>query len=231
MNIKLDSILLGKTQPFGPKGLPSAIHKTPIQGIVTVTKLGLQHFAGNDEQGDTRFHGGEEKAIHYYPFEHYAIWKETINHPVLDTVGAFGENFSATGLIENKVCVGDVFQVGSARIQISQGRQPCWKLNVRFGTTDMAKQVQNTGRTGWYFRVLEEGETQSGDVLKLIERPNPDWDLAKVLHYLYIDKLNYEALEVLASLPYLNDGWQQLAQKRLDARAVESWHSRINTPE
>lgn len=231
MNIKLNSILLGKAQPFGPKGLPSAIHKTAIQGVVYVGKLGLQHLSGNDEQGDPRFHGGEEKAIHYYPFEHYAIWKETINHPILNTVGAFGENFSATGLLENKVCVGDIFQVGSARIQISQGRQPCWKLNVRFGTADMAKQVQNTGRTGWYFRVLEEGETQSGDMMKLLERPNPDWDLAKILHYLYIDKLNYEALESLASLPYLNEGWQQLAQKRLDAREVESWHSRINTPE
>lgn len=230
MDTKLNHILLGKVQAFGPKQAPSAIHKIPVMGMVHIGKLGLQHPNGNDEQGDTQFHGGEEKAIHYYPFEHYALWKETISHPILDAVGAFGENFSATGLVENNVCVGDVFQIGTAKVQVSQGRQPCWKLNVRFGTADMAKQVQNTGRTGWYFRVLEEGDAQSGDTMSLIERPNPTWDLAKVLHYLYIDKLNYDALEELAKLPYLNEGWQQLAAKRLAARAVESWDSRINTP-
>lgn len=226
MQVKLNTILTGKIQPLGAQGLPSAIHKIPASGLVHIGELGLQ----DDECGDPKHHGGPDKAIHYYPFEHYAWWRQHIQANILAAPGAFGENFSALGLLENQVCIGDIFSIGSARVQISQGRQPCGKLNLRFNTPDMARQVQTTGRTGWYLRVLTEGYARADDLLTLIERPGPDWDLATVWHYFYVDKLNYTALEALVNLPYLSDSWKKLAQTRLEQRRVESWRSRLETP-
>lgn len=224
----LRELCVGRARAFGPNGEPSAIDK---QAVATPLWLGPHGLAG-DEQGDPRHHGGPEKALHHYAAEHYATWllelpqrSAACLHP-----GAFGENVSTLGLTEANVCVGDVFRLGGAITQVSQARQPCWKLNLRFGLAGMAERVQHSGRTGWYYRVLEAGAVAPGDTFTLIERPCPEWPLARVLHFFYAEPLNRAALEAIAALHALSPSWRDLAARRLASNQVESWHGRLTTP-
>ena len=178
----LHTVLRGRARPYarfdGRPGGMSGIDKHPVTGPVTLTAQGLE----GDEQGDRSVHGGPDKAIHHYAWEHYATWQAELGDlPVLRQPGAFGENFSTTGMTEASLCWGDRVRVGSCLLELAQTRQPCWKLNTRFGHAHMARQVQTTGRTGWYWRVLEGGQVQAGDALYLRERPHPDWPLTRVL--------------------------------------------------
>jgi MOSC domain-containing protein YiiM len=185
-----------------------------------------------DAQADLKNHGGPEKAVHHYPLDHYETWRNEIGtHPLLEERGAFGENFSTTEWTEETVHVGDVVRFGSALLQVSQGRQPCWKLNVRFGREDIAHRAQSTGRTGWYYRVLEEGTAEPDDQLKMIERPHPQWPLSRLLTLLYRDKERYADLEEMAAIAELAPGWRRLAARRVQARATEDWTSRLQEPQ
>lgn len=224
----LRELRVGRARAFGPNGEPSAIDK---QSTAVPLWLGPQGLAG-DEQGDPRHHGGPEKAVHHYAAEHYAAWRQDLPQASAAPLqaGGFGENFSTQGLTEANVCVGDIFRVGGAMLQISQARQPCWKLNLRFGLADMALRVQQSGRTGWYYRVLEAGEVAPGDALTLTERPCPAWTLARVLHYLFVEPLDRGALEALAHLAHLSPSWRTLATGRLASGQVESWFGRLATP-
>lgn len=221
-------LLIGRAEAYGPNGEPSAIDKHPVAGPLALRATG---FAG-DQQGDTRHHGGLDKAIHHYPAEHYTAWRRAL--PELSderfSIGGFGENVSSRGITEQNVCVGDIFAFGSATLQVTQARQPCWKLNLRFGTPQMARRVQESGRTGWYYRVLEEGTVETGEPLILRERPLPDWPLAKLLHYLYSEPLDRRALCAIAALTPLAPTWRQLAETRLRTGQVEAWTRRLETP-
>lgn len=221
-------LLVGRARPFGPNGEPSAIDKHAVDRML---KLGIEGFEG-DEQGDRRHHGGPEKAVHHYPGEHYAVWRRDLPGLPADLfrTGAFGENLGTSGLTESNVCVGDTFRLGTALIQVSQARQPCWKLNLRFGRSDMSRRVQDSGRTGWYYRVLEAGEVAPGAPLRLLERPHPSWPLARLLHHFYIDPLHAAALEAIAALPGLSASWRELARRRLETGRVEDWLRRLDTP-
>jgi MOSC domain-containing protein YiiM len=173
----LMGLLIGGVRPLGKRAAPSGIAKAPVMAPVLLRRVGFQ----GDEQGDTVRHGGPEKAVHHYPFEHYAPWKSEFGPlALLDQPGAFGENVSTTGLTEADVAIGDIFRLGHALVQVSQGRQPCWKLNERFADIRMARRVQVTGRTGWYYRVLEEGIVSPGDGLTLVERTNDYWTINRV---------------------------------------------------
>jgi MOSC domain-containing protein YiiM len=193
--------------------------------------LTVSGFEG-DEQGDRRHHGGPEKAVHHYPEAHYAAWRREFpeRHAHTFRAGAFGENLVSAGLTEANVCVGDVFRLGAALIQVSQARQPCWKLNLRFGIPDMSRRVQDSGRTGWYYRVLEAGVVAPGAALDLLERPHPDWPLARLLFQLYEDPLNDSALAAMAELDSLAPSWRELAQRRLASGRIEDWSHRLTTP-
>jgi MOSC domain-containing protein YiiM len=168
-------------------------------------------------QGDVKHHGGPEKAIHHYALDHYAAWKAELGDQTaynFAVPGAFGENFSTLGITEADVNIGDTYGVGTAVLQVSQARQPCWRLNVRFAVDDMALRVQTAGRTGWYYRVLKSGQAAAGERLELLDRPNLAWPLSRLLHYLYVDPLNREALGQIASLPFLSESWRTLAMQR-----------------
>ncbi|PWC90828.1 molybdenum cofactor sulfurase [Azospirillum sp. TSH100] len=223
--IALNAILTGKAVPFGRPDTLSAIGKRPVDNAVAIGPSGLE----GDEQADRRNHGGLDKAIHHYPFDHYAAWRGDLPAPapLLDSVGAFGENISTLGLTEETVCVGDVFHLGTATVQVSQGRQPCWKLNHRFGVADMARRVQSTGRTGWYYRVLEPGTAAAGDGIALIDRPRPDWPLARILRAFYHDTGDLPTLAGIAALEPLATGWRTLARRRVESGRVEDWSGRL----
>ena len=223
----MTSVRIGRSESFGPDGQASAIRKQAVNTRIALDSLGL----AGDQQGDPLHHGGTDKALHHYPGEHYASWREELAARASEfEVGGFGENISTLGLIEADVCVGDVFRLGSATIQVSQVRQPCWKLNLRFGVADMARRVQDNGRTGWYYRVLQAGEIGAGDTLRRIERPHPDWPLTRLLAVLYRDCLDRDALAALAGLDALASNCRELGARRLATGAVENWLGRLNIP-
>lgn len=206
------SLHVGRIQALGPEGRPSAIDKEAVAGPLKVTRLGLE----GDTQGAPEHHGGPDKALHHYPRDHYARWAaELAQAAALFLPGGFGENISTLGLTEDTVCLGDIFSLGSAVVQVSQGRSPCWKLNARFGIDDMARRVQDSGRTGWYYRVLEEGEAVAGGALALRHRPCPCWPLSRLWRVLNQTPIDREALAELAALEVLAPGWREKAHKRL----------------
>ncbi len=222
--IRLQALLIGDVRPLGPRGTPSGIAKAGVDRPLSLAQLGL----AGDAQGDTKHHGGAEKALHHYPFDHYPTWTSEISHrDVLGRAGGFGENLSTLGLTEDDVAVGDVFALGGAIIEVSQGRQPCWKLNERFVQPDMARRVQTSGRTGWYYRVLKPGEVAPDSRLELIDRAAPSWTIRRIWEVFYVDTLNRAELEKLAELPQLAEGWKRHARRRLETGSVEDWTSRL----
>jgi MOSC domain-containing protein YiiM len=181
-----------------------------------------------DAQGDTRNYGGTDKAVHLYPADHYAAWNDEIGAaPLLTESGAFGENLTVPGIGEAAVAIGDRFRLGTALVEVSQGRQPCFRLNLRFGRTDMARRMQENGKTGWYFRVVEEGDVAPGDALVLVDRAAPERTIERIRGVFYIDRLDQESLSALAALAPLAAGWRELAAKRLATRTVEDWRPRL----
>ena len=218
------AVLRGPARPYTRPGSFSAIAKFPVTGAVAVGPLGLT----GDEQGDPRVHGGIDKAVHHYATEHYAAWRTELGAlALLDAPGAFGENLATQGITEASMCLGDQVRVGSVLLEVSQGRQPCWKLNDRFGVQGMALRVQQTGRTGWYYRVLEPGTLQAGDSLTLVGRRWPQWTLARVIDVLYHQSFDADVLQALAALP-LTPSWRRLVEGRLASGQVEDWRSRLS---
>jgi MOSC domain-containing protein YiiM len=204
--------------------VPSGIDKHPVDGPVRLTKLG---FCG-DGQGDTRHHGGPDKAVHHYPLDHYAEWRKELGPlPLFDQAGAFGENISTLGLVETDVALGDRFRLGTALVEVSQGRQPCFRLNLRAEVTDMGVRMQRSGRSGWYYREVEEGVVAPGDGLKLTDRVTPDWTIARLWRILFVDKMDRESLSQMAALTHLPESWRTIASKRLGTGLVEDWSRRL----
>ncbi|TXC88112.1 MOSC domain-containing protein [Paraburkholderia azotifigens] len=229
----VDAVLAGKVARLGDEALnkTSAIAKTPVDGRVWLGETGLE----SDQQAELKVHGGPEKALHHYPFDHYAAWRREWQAGVsglarLDQAGAFGENISTSGLTETDVCVGDVYRIGSAIVQVSQPRQPCWKLNLRFARADMSRAVQNSRRTGWYYRVLEAGEIGAGDTIERLARPHGQWSVERLLRVLYVDRDDRQALESMTQLDTLSPSWRKTATKRLESGEIESWSKRLDGP-
>lgn len=213
LTVPLLSLRIGRVAAFGPGGEPSALTKAAVAGRLQV---GIDGLAG-DQQADRLHHGGPDKALHHYPFDHYRNWLKEIpaNEALLSGPGAFGENLSSLGLTEANICLGDVFRLGTALLQVSQGRQPCWKLNRRFGIDDMVARVRANGRTGWYYRVLEPGELGAGDRFELVERVMPNWPLERLWRVLFGQDNEPVALAELARLEILAAGWRKRATRRL----------------
>ncbi len=223
---RIDAVLTGKAVDYTRPGSRSAIAKQPVAGPVAIGAEGLH----GDEQGDRRVHGGPDKAIHHYPRDHYAAWRGEIGaHALLEAPGAFGENISTTGVTEADLCLGDRLRLGSAVVELAQGRQPCWKLSDRFGVADMARRVQDSGRSGWYYRVLETGSVQAGGALVLLERPHPQWPLPRLAGLLYRRTLDRAELSAALALP-LVPSWRALFERRLEQGRTEPWDKRLSGP-
>ncbi|EMD77116.1 MOSC domain-containing protein [Vibrio diabolicus] len=219
------AVLAGKTVPYA-HGAQSAINKQVLPERQHATELGFI----SDEQGDPRFHGGIQKALHIYPSEHYPIWQQELGErTIFQSAGGFGENISSEGVTESTICLKDKIRIGSTLLEVSQGRMPCWKLNVRFDQHDMARRLQDTLRTGWYFRVLEEGDIGAGDEIILCERPYPEWPLARIMGAVFTGCLDREELTKLSELP-LVESWGKLVERRLETGEVEDWEMRLVGP-
>ncbi|TLD37161.1 hypothetical protein E2P81_ATG03973 [Venturia nashicola] len=223
----LKEIRTGKTQAvFGP-GLRSAIYKTPRQERVYISKLG----AKGDEQTFHK-HGGPEKALLQYCSAHYSRWKtELPDSKGLFSPGGFGENLVCDAVSEEDVCIGDVIRIGDDVLaSVTEPRAPCYKLNHRFKVKDMSKRSQDSGRTGWLYRILREGFIQAGDEMVLIERPNPKWSVRRVQHFLYEDMRNEEAMKEMVELEGLGKDIVSIFANRL-MKGLESHESRLRGPD
>ena len=212
MTVSIRALLSGRVRPFA-RGESSAISKAPLSGRVRITRLGIV----GDEQADAVHHGGPDKALHHYPFDHYARWRKDSNHADLHEAGPFGENISTLDLNEDDVCIGDQFRLGTALVEISQARKPCWKQGDRLGWTQLPSLMVREGRSGWYYRVIEEGEAEAGDALLLIDRPLPDWTVRRVFDMIVAgkNKSDKAAFRALADMDVLFDGWRKIAGERL----------------
>lgn len=216
------SILIGKVKVLKEPELMSAILKQAVSGKTTLDLLGL----AGDEQADSRVHGGVDKAVHFYAYSHYELWRKELGDlDVLRCTGAFGENFSVY-LTEHEVCIGDIWQIGNTKLQVSQGRQPCWKLNIRFAVPDMSSRVQQTLRAGWYCSVLESGEVSIGDSMQLLHRPHPDWTIARLLATIRDRECSPHLLRDILQLP-LTPSWRKLFQHRVSSQTAEDWSKRM----
>ncbi|HLR08945.1 MAG TPA: MOSC domain-containing protein [Bacillota bacterium] len=188
----------------------TGMFKSEIDGQIWLGKTGLS----GDEVGDKKNHGGPEKALFAYPIKHYTYWKKELPHVTMN-VGGMGENMAVLEMDEFSVCIGDTYKFGDAIIQVSQPRRPCWRPARRYKVLDLALRIQNSGRTGWYYRVLREGYVISQIDLELIERPYPQWTIAACNEIMYVEKDNLRLADELASCPLLSENWKRTLKKRL----------------
>lgn len=191
--------------------------------------LGLVNLVG-DGQADLENHGGPEKAVNVYPMEHYPYWKSLYGLRMFQA-GSFGENFTIEGLLEPDVCIGDVFNIGDTLVQVSQPRQPCWKLARYWGIRDLALKVQETGRTGWYFRVLKEGLVRVGDRLVLTERHYPQWTVSTANRIMHHEIQDRQTAQALANCTDLSIRWRDKLNRRARTGAPENTSSRLLGPQ
>lgn len=181
----------------------SGFRKSPVTEPVWLAYGGLR----GDEQADRIHHGGVDKAACVYPVEHYPHWRPVLALPEL-APGTFGENFTTTGLVEETVCLGDIFEIGEAQVQVSQPRQPCWKLARRWRIKSLTAMVEETGRTGFYFRVLRHGWVARGQEFKLQERPFPQFTVAYANRVMHHAKDDYAGARKLVDCPALSASWK-----------------------
>jgi MOSC domain-containing protein YiiM len=192
-------------------GWVTSIFKKPVDRTVWLDRLNLE----GDAQADLKVHGGPDKAVCVYAADHFARWRSELG--VDCEGGAFGENFSVSGQTEQTVSIGDVFEIGTAVVQISQPRGPCWKLARRWKRPDFPRQVLRTGRTGWYFRVLTPGRVEPGDSLRVVDRPCVDWTIARVNDVMYAPRSSWDAAaaRALADCEPLTESWREALRERL----------------
>lgn len=165
--MKLLSVNVGKPRPveFQNKRVRTGIFKSPVENRVKVNELNLE----GDKQADLRYHGGWSKAVYAYPHEHYDFWRATL--PDLDyPFGAFGENLSTTGILEDEICIGDKIEIGTARFIVTEPRFPCYKLGIRFNFPPIVVSFQLSGRYGFYLAVEKQGEIEAGDKIEIVRR-------------------------------------------------------------
>ena len=202
----------GQVQPMPDDGRPTAIFKRPLAGPARIGPEGL----ADDAQADRVHHGGPEKALHHFPLENHHHLAQRFPELAGQFVsGGIGENLSTEGLDEAAVCIGDVYACGSARIQLSQPRTPCWKIDAKFGREGITRYIADQGISGWYYRVLAPGAVQPGDVLELLERNADPVSLAEFHQLRQVHRPSREALQRAADTPGLNPEWRRRLLERI----------------
>ena len=209
--MRIESIQVGKPRAI-TSDWTSAIYKTPVTGSVMLNKYNLE----GDKQADLSVHGGLDKAVNVYPIEHYSYWNQRarllfrrrINLPAQHN-GSFGENFTVSNLNEKTVCIGDSFEVGAAIVQVTQPRQPCWKLARKFNQAKLPFWVQETGKTGWYFRVIQEGPVKATDNFTLLNRESPSWSVERASHLMHSPTRQKHDVISILECESLSNSWKK----------------------
>ena len=189
----------------------TAIFKDPVEGPVALRGVNFE----GDRQADLSVHGGPDKAVYAYPFEHYDDWRAMLGRDL--SPGAFGENLTTEGLIEDAVHIGDEFRVGTARLVVTQPRMPCYKLGLRFGDTTMVKAFLKVGRPGIYFGVKEEGAVGAGDSIERVREGENRVTVTDLLRLILDRNPDPDALRRVLEIPALAAVWREEFQVRLPA--------------
>jgi MOSC domain-containing protein YiiM len=211
--MKLVSVNVGLPQTVTWKGrsVQTGIFKRPINNRVQVRTLNLD----GDRQADLSVHGGPDKAIYIYPAEHYDYWRGELPGTEL-AWGMFGENFTTEGLLEETVNIGDRFRIGSAAVLVTQPRVPCYKLAAKFGREDIVKRFLASGRSGFYVRVLQEGEVGVGDMIELLSRGREAVTVADLARLYSGERQDLDLLQRAVQVEGLSASWREALQQRLD---------------
>jgi MOSC domain-containing protein YiiM len=205
LNVGLPRLVLRNGEPVS-----TGIFKEPVEGRVMLRTLNLD----GDRQADLSVHGGPEKAAYLYPSEHYEFWKREL--PDMDLPwGMFGENFTATGLLETEVHIGDRFRIGAAEVMVTQPRMPCYKLGIRFGRADIIKRFLVSERTGFYFSVLKEGDVGAGDQIELLEKNVDGVTVVDITRLYSSDRENVELMRRAIATEALPNSWRKYFLKRI----------------
>ncbi len=206
----------GGIAPLGPRRVPSGFRKQPVAGRVAIGEQGV----AGDAQADRRVHGGRDKAVYAYPASAYARWQALVpRHAGQLVPGAMGENLTIAGWSDADVAIGDRVRVGLALLQVTEPRQPCFKLGLAFGDAAMPRLFREVGVSGWYYRVLEPGKVAAGDTAACLDRPNPHWTIARFFALIATGRVDDDALAEIVALEGVADGWRVKALRLLARRA------------
>ncbi|MCI3919056.1 MOSC domain-containing protein [Paenibacillus sp. TRM 82003] len=203
------NVSVPQTIVYKGKNVSTAIAKRPVEGVVAFGDTSLD----GDEQGDKVHHGGPDKAICVYFAVHYPHWETVLGHAL--PPGAFGENFTVDGALEDDVRIGDTFRIGDALLQVSQPRVPCFKLSAIHERPTLEREVKESGFTGFYFRVLRPGSVAAGDKLTLEAADLAGITVAEANRVMHRDPGDLDALRRLLAVEALADSWRSQLQKRL----------------
>ena len=210
MNLITVNVGLPREITVGGKTVRTSIWKHPVQGRVHVSTLNLH----GDQQSDLSVHGGVDKAVYLYPSEHYSYWRTQLPNVELPW-GAFGENFTSEGILEDQTKIGDRIRVGSAEFMVTQPRMPCFKLGIRFDRRDMVKRFLASKRSGFYLAVIREGEVENGDAIEFTEKQEAGVTITDIVNLYSIDTRNQELLRRATEVPALPQSWKDYFRKRL----------------
>lgn len=206
------SLFIGQVQPLPVSGRPTAMYKSSVQAPI---ELGVEGFAG-DQHADLRVHGGPEKAVHLYPSNHYAkLAAKFADAAPLLVPGSMGENIATTDLDEHDVRLGDVWQLGTALMQVCQPRNPCWKIDERFAADGMAAFIDQHLLTGWYWRVLQPGVVNPNDTLQLHQAASQAPTLHEAMKLWRAHPPLLDQLSALAEVPGIAKVWQGKIRQRV----------------
>jgi MOSC domain-containing protein YiiM len=214
--MRVVSVNVGYPRPVVWQGrrIMTGIFKEPVAGRVAVRRLNLE----GDGQADLSVHGGPDKAVYAYPSEHYPFWRNELELSDLPW-GAFGENLTTEGLWEDEVHVGDRFRIGTAEAVVTQPRTPCFKLGIRFGREDVIERFLESGRPGFYLRVLQEGDVAAGDSMERIHEEENRVTVVDLVR-LYLERHGTSDPDLLrraVEAEGLAEGWRDHFRRRLAA--------------
>lgn len=193
------------------KSTTTSIFKDPVEGRVMLRALNID----GDEQSDLNGHGGINKAAYVYSIENYRYWSDELGRDDFTPQSQFGENLTVHGMLDDEVCVGDTFRIGSAVVQVTQPRVPCFKLGIRMGISDFQTRFAESLRIGFYLRVVEEGEIGAGDTIERVERDPVRMSVADMMRLLYYEPDNLGDARRALRIEALSPGWRGSFEDRL----------------
>ena len=204
------NVSLPQNISWAEKQVPTSIFKKSVKGSVMLRNLNLD----GDQQGNLQKHGGPDKAVCVYPCEHYTFWENELSRPDLPW-GMFGENFTTKGLLEDEVCIGDQFRIGSALLLVTQPRTPCFKLGIKFEDPKVIDLMWAHSRSGFYASVLQEGLVSSGDSIEQISKNPNSLTVAEVFALYQDPSPNPGTIRRLLQLENLADEWKEDVRERM----------------
>ena len=209
------NVSLPRDIPYHGNTVSTGIFKEPVGRRVSLWRLNLE----GDGQADRNVHGGINKAVYAYPLEHYEYWSRELGRTDF-ACGQFGENFTVSGMLEDAVRIGEVFRVGSALVEVTQPRAPCFKLGIRMGLESFPKSFLSSGRTGFYMKVLEEGEVGAGDRFERVAVEEDGLSVRDVWRLAVRDKQDLEGARKALRLGSLAPEWRGRLEKRFEDAGI-----------